>query len=76
MEKLTELRSSGDKFYAENDFFFADKGAFNAEPDETRGYRAIVVYDIGYTPERLVMQCYINGGVVSNFEILGKVVPH
>jgi hypothetical protein len=73
--KLAEPRSSGDKFYAENNFFFADKGARNAAPDETRGYQAIVVYDIGYTPDRLVMRCYVDNGVVSNFEVLGKVTP-
>lgn len=73
--KLSEFRAKGDKFYAENDFFFADKGAFNADPDETRGYRAIVVYDIGYTPERLVLRCYVNDGAVTDFQVIGKVVP-
>ena len=74
-ERLSELRSSSDKFYGEHDFFFVDKGALNAEPDATRGYRAIVVYDIDYTPERLVLECYVDNGVVNHLKVLGKVTP-
>ena len=74
-KEILRLHTSGDKFYVDNDFFFADKGAHNAEPDETRGYKAYIVYDIGYTPERLILMCYVRNGIVNNIEIMGKVIP-
>ena len=75
-QKLEEFAARGEKFYSETNFFFADKGAMNAVPDETRGYSATVVYDIGYTPERLVLRCYVNAGVVSDFRVVGKIIPN